>query len=77
MLTPDVSCTSPVAGGKMLNVAAFVYDPKPWTSPKMTVPATREEAIEAFTDFGPAVRAIVYVDWRDSFSPLDDDNQVK
>lgn len=45
----------------MLNLAAVVYDPNPWMSSKLIVPATREELIEAFAAFGPTVRAILYV----------------
>lgn len=52
--------TFPVAGGKLLNVVAFVTDPEEWPyKEKFTAPATKSEAVAAFKDFNPAVRAIM------------------
>ena len=55
-----LALTFPVAGGTLLNVAAFAHDPSEWPSQeKLTAPATRDEAVIAFKNFGPAVRAIM------------------
>lgn len=53
--------TFPVAMGTVMNVVAFVTDPSDWAAEdgKFTAPATRKEAVEAFSAFGPAVRAIM------------------
>jgi len=52
--------TFPVAMCTMLNVVAFVTDPGDWPShDKITLPATKEEALEHFTSFGPIVTAIM------------------
>ncbi len=52
--------TFPVAGGALLNVVAFVTDPKDWPyKEKFTAPATKSEAVDAFAGFNPAVRAIM------------------
>lgn len=53
--------TFPVAHGKLLNVVAFVTDPNEWKTEdsKLTAPATRDEAIRAFSAFSPAVRTIM------------------
>lgn len=52
--------TIPVALGKMLNVAAFVYDPNDWpATSRLTTPAVKEEAIGPFSRFGPEVRGII------------------
>ena len=53
--------TFPVAMGTVLNVVAFVTDPKEWEAKggKFTAPATKSEAVEAFSAFGPAVRAVI------------------
>lgn len=52
--------TFPVAGGALLNVVAFVTDPKDWPyKDKLTAPADKTEAVEAFSSFNPAVRAIM------------------
>lgn len=49
----------PVADHTLMNVAAFVTDPQDWPdAEKMTAPATRAEAQEAFAQWGPTVRAI-------------------
>lgn len=48
----------------MLNVAAFEYDPNPWPSPKLTIPANRDDMVKAFAAFGPVVRGIMYVQRR-------------
>ena len=55
-----LALTFPVAGGTLLNVAAFAHDPSEWPSQeKLTAPATKSEVVAAFKDFGPAVRAIM------------------
>lgn len=53
--------TFPVAMGTVMNVVAFVTDPSDWAAEdgKLTAPATRKEAVQAFSAFGPAVRAIM------------------
>ena len=52
--------TFPVAGGALLNVVAFVTDPEEWPyKEKFTAPANKAEAIAAFKNFNPAVRAIM------------------
>lgn len=61
-LGPDAhALTFPVAMGSLLNVVAFVTDPKPWVSEegKFTARATKSEAVKYFDTFGPAVRAIM------------------
>jgi salicylate hydroxylase len=52
--------TFPVAGGKILNVAAFTTDDKDWPSPtKFTSPASKADAIKAFAGFNSTVRSII------------------
>lgn len=53
--------TFPVAMGTVLNLVAFTTDPEEWEAPdgKFTAPATKTEAVKAFSAFGPAVRAII------------------
>ena len=52
--------TFPVAGGALLNVVAFVTEPEEWPyKDKLTAPASKTEAVEAFAKFNPAVRAIM------------------
>ncbi|KAH8901537.1 putative monooxygenase [Thozetella sp. PMI_491] len=53
--------TFPVAAGKLINVVAFVTDPNPWdgTEGRMVMPATKNDAVEAFKNFGPAVRHVI------------------
>jgi salicylate hydroxylase len=52
--------TFPVAGGKLLNVVAFVTDPDEWPhANSFTAPAKKADAIEAFKEFGPTVRSII------------------
>lgn len=58
VLTPS-ALPSPIAGGKLLNVVAYEYDPNPWPSPKLTIPANRDDMVKAFAAFGPVVRGIV------------------
>ena len=49
----------PVANQTLVNIAAFVADPNEWQDEeKMTAPATREEVQEAFSEWGPTVRAM-------------------
>ncbi|KAI0389529.1 putative monooxygenase [Xylariaceae sp. FL0594] len=59
---PDAHVLScPVAGGKLVNIAAFVTDPNPWVGEdgRMTAPATKAEAEEAFAGFGRSVRGLI------------------
>ncbi|KAF2204951.1 putative salicylate hydroxylase [Delitschia confertaspora ATCC 74209] len=60
-LGPDGhALTFPVAGGKLLNVVAFVTDPDEWPLPeKFTAPASKTDAVKAFARFNPTVRAII------------------
>ena len=53
--------TFPVALGTILNVVAFVTDPGEWQAKdgKLTAPACKSEAIQAFSAFSPVVRAIM------------------
>lgn len=51
--------TFPVALGSLMNVVAFVSDPQEWPHEQMTSVASKQEAVEAFKDFGPTVRAVV------------------
>lgn len=52
--------TFPVAGGKLLNVAAFTTDRDEWVDAmKFTAPARKSEAVEAFKAFNPTVRTII------------------
>ena len=51
--------TFPVAEYTLMNVVAFVTDPEDWSAAaKMTATATKDQVIQAFSDWGPAVRAI-------------------
>lgn len=54
-----LSC--PVAGGRMVNVAAFVTDRNPWKGEdgKMIAGGTKAEAVEAFAAFGPSARGLI------------------
>jgi salicylate hydroxylase len=51
--------TFPVAGHALMNVVAFVTDMDDWPSEEdVTAPATKDEVLKAFANWGPAVRAI-------------------
>ncbi|KAI2642648.1 putative monooxygenase [Xylaria nigripes] len=59
---PDAHVLScPVAGGAMVNVAAFVTDANAWAGEdgRMTCPGTKDEAVDAFAAFGPSVRGLI------------------
>ncbi|EED22648.1 monoxygenase, putative [Talaromyces stipitatus ATCC 10500] len=60
-LGPDAhTLTFPVAGGKLMNVVAFVTDPGEWPyTEKLSAPAEKKSAIEGFSKFGGAVRTIM------------------
>ncbi|KAK3995177.1 salicylate hydroxylase [Cladorrhinum sp. PSN332] len=60
-LGPDGhALTFPVAGGKLLNVVAFVTDPKEWPYvEKFTAPAKKADAVRAFEKFNSTVRSII------------------
>ena len=52
--------TFPVADGALLNVVAFVNDPKEWPhKDKLIGPCSKQDAVDAFKDFAPATRAII------------------
>lgn len=52
--------TFPVNHGATLNLVAFVTDKKEWPSDEhLTLPATREEALSDFEDFGPNVQKLI------------------
>ncbi|KAG5800963.1 hypothetical protein H9Q69_000090 [Fusarium xylarioides] len=50
--------TFPVAGGRMMNVVAF-QSAKDWSHERMVIPATKEQMIDSFKDWGSNVRKIV------------------
>ncbi|CAI7668877.1 unnamed protein product [Penicillium manginii] len=60
-LGPDAhALTFPVAGGKLLNVVAFVTDTDQWPdSEKFTLPASKADAVKAFASFNSTVKAII------------------
>lgn len=50
----------PVANETMVNVAAFVSDPNDWPDKTSLVgPATREEAMQYFSNWNPGLRAVI------------------
>lgn len=49
----------PVAMHTMINVVAFVDDPNDWPVEEMSVIASREEVTEAFSNWNPAVCALL------------------
>ena len=52
--------TFPVADGALLNVVAFATDPDDWPyQDKLTSPTGKAQAVTAFANFNPAVRAIM------------------
>lgn len=52
--------TFPVSHGETMNLVAFVTADKPWPSEdRLTLPATREEALEDFKEFGPNVLSLI------------------
>ncbi|KAF7553482.1 hypothetical protein G7Z17_g3607 [Cylindrodendrum hubeiense] len=50
--------TFPVAGGTMMNVVAF-QSSKDWPHDKMVIPATKEQMVNSFSDWGQDVQDIV------------------
>lgn len=60
-LGPDAhALTFPVAGGKLVNVVAFVTDSGEWPYPdKLSAPAEKKEVVAAFSKFGGTVRTIM------------------
>lgn len=50
--------TFPVAGGRMMNVVAF-QSAKDWPHERMVIPATKEQMVDSFKDWGSDVRHIV------------------
>ena len=66
--------TFPVAKHALMNVVAFVDDAADWEDDeKMTAPATRAEVVEAFSSWGPCVRAITKLlpPWLDKWAIFD------
>ena len=52
--------TFPVSHGSMLNLVAFKADGKDWPDEKrLTLPATKEEILRDFTEFGPNVNKLI------------------
>ena len=52
--------TFAVNHGRTLNLVAFVTSEKDWPSDvHLTLPATREEALEDFKDFSPSVQKLI------------------
>lgn len=52
--------TFPVSHGKILNLVAFRTNPDDWPDyNKLVRPATREQALKDFKDFGPSVIALL------------------
>ncbi|KAJ9161052.1 FAD/NAD(P)-binding domain-containing protein [Coniochaeta hoffmannii] len=52
--------TFPVSHGTMLNLVAFKTDGKDWPDEKrLTLPATKEEILRDFTEFGPNVNRLI------------------
>ena len=52
--------TFPVAMGAFLNVVAFITSPEEWPSKdRLTLPASKEDAVRFFANFGPVVTAIM------------------
>ncbi len=52
--------TFPVSHGATLNLVAFVTSERDWPSDvSLTLPATQEEALEDFKDFGPSVLGLI------------------
>ncbi|PYH94007.1 FAD/NAD(P)-binding domain-containing protein [Aspergillus ellipticus CBS 707.79] len=50
----------PVAKQQLMNVVAFVPDPKEWDLRQgMTAPASRSEVVDAFREWGPFVRGVI------------------
>jgi salicylate hydroxylase len=54
-----LSC--PVAGGRMVNVAAFVTDTNPWGGKdgRLVGSGSKSGAIQDFADFGPSARGLI------------------
>ncbi|KAL4907691.1 hypothetical protein BDW74DRAFT_175471 [Aspergillus multicolor] len=70
--------TFPVAQQKLMNIVAFVSDPNPCPLEKnMTQPARKEEIEDAFSGWGPTVRAIIEMvgevdnEWVDKWAVFD------
>ena len=52
--------TFPVSHGRLLNLVAFVSDDKPWPdSQRLTLPATKEEILRDYREFGPSVTKLI------------------
>ncbi|PYH98413.1 FAD/NAD(P)-binding domain-containing protein [Aspergillus ellipticus CBS 707.79] len=60
-LGPDAhALTFPVAQGSLLNVVAFVTDPRPWPhADRLTAPGRKADVAAAFAGFGPTMRTII------------------
>ncbi|KAM0449563.1 hypothetical protein ACHAO4_007585 [Trichoderma viride] len=52
--------TYPVGRGKFMNFVAFIQDKNEWPdNENLTAPASKADVVEAFSKFGPAVRAMI------------------
>jgi salicylate hydroxylase len=52
--------TYPIGGGKFMNIVAFVYDNDDWPdNENLSAPAPKADVVNAFSKFGPAVRAMI------------------
>lgn len=52
--------TYPVGRGKFMNFVAFIQDKNDWPdNENLTAPASKADVVEAFSKFGPAVRAMI------------------
>ena len=51
--------TYAVADGKLLNALFVVHDPNPWPYERHTAPGLKQEVIDAYADWHPAVRGLV------------------
>ena len=49
----------PIAQHTLINVVAFATEEGEWPHEKLTAPATKDEVMEVFKDWNPAVRTIV------------------
>lgn len=58
---PDChALTFPVSHGRILNLVAFVSDNRHWPDEaRLTLPATREEILYDFREFGPNVSRLI------------------
>ncbi|KAI0503206.1 hypothetical protein F5B22DRAFT_640309 [Xylaria bambusicola] len=51
--------TYAVANGALLNALFVIHDPNPWPFERHTAPGTKQEVVDAYADWHPAVRGLV------------------